>query len=111
MTAIHFVDFETSEEKGDFLNTTIGHLRLNGGSNKQGNRGVLRKIYVARQFFEASFPQCHFFEKNEKLVFRCGLGKRVPNVRSVSFFVWPGGVTQTNTYTHIQVTIGISYTG
>ena len=32
MTALHFVDFEISREKGDFLKTTIGHLGLNGGS-------------------------------------------------------------------------------
>ena len=34
MTAIHFVDFEISREKGDFLKTTIGHLGVNGGSIK-----------------------------------------------------------------------------
>ena len=43
------------------------------------------------------------------------MGVCVPNVRSVSFFVWPGGVTQINTYinkyTHIQVKLGISSTG
>ena len=33
LTAIHFVDFELSEEKGDFLKTTICHYGLNGGSN------------------------------------------------------------------------------
>ena len=32
MTALHFVDFEISKEKGDFLKTTIDHLGLNGGS-------------------------------------------------------------------------------
>ena len=26
MTAIHFVDFEISREKGNFLKTTIGYL-------------------------------------------------------------------------------------
>ena len=30
----------------------------------------------------------------------------VPNFRSVSFFVWPGGLTQI--HTHIEVNIGIS---
>ena len=43
------------------------------------------------------------------------MGVCVPNFRSVSFFVWPGGVTHIhtyiNTYTHIQVKIGISSTG
>ena len=33
--------------------------------DKQGNRGDMRKIYVTRQFFEASGPQGHFFEKNK----------------------------------------------
>ena len=35
----------------------------------------------------------------------------VLNLRSVSCFVWPGGVTQINTYTNIQVKLGISWTG
>ena len=34
----------------------------------------------------------------------------VPNIRSVSFFVWPGDVAQINTYTNIQVKLGISWT-
>ena len=38
--------------------------------NKQGNRGDMRKIHVTRQFFEASGPQGHFFEKTKKQVFR-----------------------------------------
>ena len=46
------------------------------------------------------------------------MGVCVPNFRSVSFLVWPGGATQINTqtnkymntYTHIQVKIGISST-
>ena len=58
---------------------------------KQGNRGDMRKIHVTRQLFEAS--------------------GRVPNFRSVSYFVWPGGVTQIHTYTLIQVKLGISSTG
>ena len=32
LTAIHFVDFEKSREKGNFLKTTFGHLGLNRGS-------------------------------------------------------------------------------
>ena len=49
------------------------------------------------------------------------MGVCVPNFRSVSFYVWPGGVTQINTYIHtkvpvsperfnIQVKVGISST-
>ena len=34
---------------------------------KQGNRGDMRKIHVTRQFFEASGPRGHFFEKTKKL--------------------------------------------
>ena len=38
----------------------------------------------------------------------------MPNFGSVSFFVWPGGVTQINKkihkYTRIQVSLGISST-
>ena len=33
-------------------------------------------------------------------------GTWVPNFRSLSFFVWPGGLTQI--HTHIEVNIGIS---
>ena len=32
MTAIHFVYFEISREKGGFLKTTMWHVGLNGGS-------------------------------------------------------------------------------
>ena len=32
MTTTHFVDFEISTEKGDFLKPTIGHLGLKGGN-------------------------------------------------------------------------------
>ena len=43
------------------------------------------------------------------------MGVCVPNFRSVSFFVCPGGVTHINkhinTYTHIQLKIGASSTG
>ena len=43
------------------------------------------------------------------------MGVCVQNFSSVSFFVWPGHVTQLNTqthkYTHIQVKLGISSTG
>ena len=37
------------------------------------------------------------------------MGVCVPNFRSVSFFVWPGGVTQLHTHMYIQVNLGISY--
>ena len=43
------------------------------------------------------------------------MGVCVPNLRSISFFVSPEGVTQGNketyTLTHIQVKLGISSTG
>ena len=32
---------------------------------RQGNRGDMRKIHVTQQFFEASGPQVHFFEKTK----------------------------------------------
>ena len=35
MTAIHLVDFEISREKGGSQKNTIGHLGVNGGSNKR----------------------------------------------------------------------------
>ena len=35
----------------------------------------------------------------------------VQNIRSVLFFVWPWDVAQINTYTNIQVKLGISSTG
>ena len=31
----------------------------------QGNRGDMRKIQVTRQFFEASDPQGHFYDKTK----------------------------------------------
>ena len=43
------------------------------------------------------------------------MGVGVPDFRSVSFFVWPGDVTQINKYIHIytnmQVKLGISSAG
>ena len=47
------------------------------------------------------------------------MGVCVPNFRFVSFFVWPGGVTninkyihaKINTYAHIQVKIGMTSRG
>ena len=41
------------------------------------------------------------------------MGVCVPNFRSVSFFVWPGNVTQINTQIHIYILVklGISLTG
>ena len=38
--------------------------KLNKEKLQQSNRGGMRKIFVTRQFFEASCPQGHFFEKN-----------------------------------------------
>ena len=34
------------------------------------------------------------------------MGVCVPNFRSVSFFAWPGGVTQINTYTNTHINKG-----
>ena len=57
----------------------------------------MRKIRETRQFFKVGGPQGHFFEKTKKkTVLRCGLGECV----SLSFFVWPGGVTHINKYTN-----------
>ena len=39
------------------------------------------------------------------------MGECVPNFRSVSFFIWPGGMTQRNKYTHIQVKLRVSSVG
>ena len=54
--------------------------RLN---SKQGNRGDMRKIHVTRQFFDASSPQGHSFEKSGFQI--RSMGVRVPNFRYVSF--------------------------
>ena len=37
-------------------------------SKKQGNRGYMRKIPVTRQFFKASVPLGHFFEKTKNFL-------------------------------------------
>ena len=60
----------------------------------QGIRGDMREIHVTRQFLEAGGPQGHFFDKTKNLFWIRSLGVCVPNFRSVSFFVWPGGVAQ-----------------
>ena len=53
-----------SPEDFDYLQEAIAQ---SGSKNvKQGNRGDMRKIHVTRQFFEASGPQGHFFEKTKK---------------------------------------------
>ena len=74
----------------------------------------MQKINVTRQFFQASGRHGDVFQKKISFQIR-SMGVCVPNFRSVSFFVWPGGVTQINTYinkyTHIQVKLGISSTG
>ena len=47
----------------------------------------MRKIHVIRQFFEASGPQDHFFEKkNQKLIFRYGLGEGAYQISSLYRF-------------------------
>ena len=63
----------------------------------------MRKIHMTRQFFEAIDRHGDFFQKNKKKTFLDkvhGMGVCVPNFSSVSFFVWPGGVTQLNKYIH-----------
>ena len=71
----------------------------------------MRKIHMTRQFFEASGRHEDFFEKQKTRFQIRSMGVCVPNFRSASFFVWPGDVTQINTYTNIQVKLGISSTG
>ena len=60
----------------------------------------MRKIHVTQQFFVASGRHGDFFEKTKKSVFKRSMRVCVPNFRSVSFFVWPAGVTQINTKIH-----------
>ena len=43
--------------------TSTGIIMSHSSYKKQGNRRDMRKIHVTRQFFEASGPQGHFFEK------------------------------------------------
>ena len=52
-------------------------LLLRDITDKQDNRGDIRKIHVTRQFFRAKGPEGHFFEKRKKCVFRYGLGEIV----------------------------------
>ena len=78
-------------------------------NQQQSNRGDMRKIPVTRQFFEGSGPKGHF---SKKKTFKISSRRVcVPNFRSVSFFVWPGGPVQTDKPTYLQVKIGISSTG
>ena len=68
---------------------------------KQDNRGDMRKIHVTRLILEASSRHGDFF-KTQKTCFQIrSMGVYLPNFRSVSFFVWPGGVTQINKQIHI----------
>ena len=62
----------------------------------------MRKIHVTRQFFEASGIQDHFFEKNQKPVFRYCLGECVYQISSLYLFSpWPKGPVQKHQQTHI----------
>ena len=73
-----------SPEDFDYLQEAIAQ---SGSKNvKQGNRGDMRKIHVTRQFFEAGGPQGHFFKKDKKHVFSCGLGERVHQISGVYRF-------------------------
>ena len=70
----------------------------------------MRKIHVTREFFEASGPQGHFFEKT-KTPF---LDKVYGSMRTkfqVCIVFRLARRRDPNTYTHIQVKIGISSTG
>ena len=83
---------------------------------KQGDRGDMRKIHVTRQFFEASDPQGHFFEKTKNPFFKYGLGECVYRISGLYLFsLWPKCAVQTerhtNRTTYLQVKIGISSTG
>ena len=61
--------------------------------------------------FRSLRPSRVFFSKKQKTRFQIRpMGVCVPNFRLVSFFVWPRDVTQINTYTNIQVKLGISST-
>ena len=77
----------------------------------------MRKIHVTRQFFKNSGHHGDFLKKQKNLFLDKVNGSmcaKIPNFRSVSFFIWPGELTQINKYTHkytnIQVKIGISST-
>ena len=47
-------------------------------------------------FLRLLAPRVTFLKNKKKTVLRCGLGECV----SLSFFVWPGGVTHINKYTN-----------
>ena len=71
----------------------------------------MRKIHVTRQFFGPSIRHGDLFEKTKNpFLDKVCICMRVcvPNFRSVSFFVWPGGVTEIHKYIHA---LGISSTG
>ena len=74
----------------------------------------MRKIHITRQFFEATGPQGHFFEKTKTRFQVWSSGVCVPNFRSVSFFVVPKRRRtdrQNHKPTYLQVKIGRSSTG
>ena len=72
----------------------------------------MRKIHVTRQFFEASRPQRHFFEKTIKNVFRYGLGSVCTKFQVCIFFRCgqKAPYIHTNRHTYLQVKMGISST-
>ena len=61
----------------------------------------MRKIHVARQFFEASGREVNFFRKNSFL--DKANGSMCAKFQVCIFLAWPGGVTQTNTYTNTHI--------
>ena len=69
----------------------------------------MRKIHVTRQFFEASGPQGHFFEKTINPFFRQGLGECAYQISGLCRFSlvseWDTN-KDTHEYTHIRENIG-----
>ena len=81
-------------ESVDFLNSIKTFLSLTtasfyGHRNKQGDRGDMPKIHMTWQYFEATGPQGHFFEKKQKTFFRYGLEECVYQI-SGPYRVWFG---------------------
>ena len=61
------------------------------------------KIHVTRHFFEACGRRGDYFEKTKNPFLDKVNGSILPNFRSISFFVWPGGVTHINKNIHRQI--------
>ena len=81
-----FISNLTNELYGfDFVQPLlINHLKFSIKKWIQANKGDMRKIYVTRQFCEAGGPQSHF-SKEQKILFRCGLGERGYRISGLDF--------------------------